>query len=62
MSRKAAVIAFELVDESAESSNSAIVADLLKWFNEEVLPAPWVKKVRVVSVQKSEAEQRNVVG
>jgi hypothetical protein len=62
MSKKAAVITLELVDESVGSSNSAIAADLLRWFNEEVLPAPWVKKVRVVSVQRSEAEQRNVVG
>ncbi|MBT0159102.1 hypothetical protein G4O51_03870 [Candidatus Bathyarchaeota archaeon A05DMB-2] len=62
MSRKAAVITFELVDESVGSSNRVIADDLLKWFNEEALPAPWVKKVRVVSVQRSKVEQRNVVG
>jgi hypothetical protein len=63
VSRKAAVITVELVDESLCSGNGAIAADLLKWFNEEALPAPWVKRVKVVSVRWfSEAEQRDVVG
>jgi hypothetical protein len=54
VSRKAAVITVELVDESV---GSAIADDLIRWFNDTVLPAPWVKRVRLVSVQQfSDAE------
>jgi len=60
VSRKAAVITVELVEESvgsANSANRAIADDLIRWFNDTVLPAPWVKRVRLVSVQRfSDAE------
>jgi hypothetical protein len=52
MPGKAAVITVELIDESLCSSNRMIAADLFRWFNEEALPAPWVKKVKVVSVKE----------
>jgi hypothetical protein len=48
---KKAVIILELVEESVQSSNSAIAEDLLRWFREEALPAPWVKEVKTVVVQ-----------
>jgi hypothetical protein len=48
---KKAVIILELVDESVTSSNRTIAEELLKWFKEEALPAPWVKEVKSVAVQ-----------
>jgi hypothetical protein len=52
MTKKKAVITVELVDESIANSNEAIAEDLLKWFREEVVPAPWVKEVKTVVVQE----------
>jgi len=51
MMGKKAVITVELVDESVLSSNSAIAEELLSWFREEALPAPWVKEVKKIVVQ-----------
>jgi len=51
MTKKKAVITVELVDESLANSNEAIAEDLLKWFQEEAVPAPWVKNVKTVVVQ-----------
>ena len=51
MTRKKAVITVELVDESLENSNDAIAEELLKWFRDEAVPAPWVKDVKKVVVQ-----------
>ena len=48
---KKAVILVELVDESVGTSNLTIREDLLKWFREEAVPAPWVKEVRTITVQ-----------
>ncbi len=52
MRRKKAVITLDLVDESAATSNSTIAEEMLKWFRDEAVPAPWVKEVRSVVVQK----------
>jgi hypothetical protein len=48
---KKAIITLELVDESVENSNGAIAEELLKWFKEEAVPAPWVKEIKKVVVQ-----------
>ncbi len=48
---KKAVVIVGLVDESATSSNSAIAEEILHWFTDETLPAPWVKKVTTIRVQ-----------
>ena len=48
---KRAIITLELVDESVENSNSAIAEELLEWFKEEAVPAPWVKEIKKVVVQ-----------
>jgi len=48
---KTAIITVELVDESVENSNSAIAEELLKWFKEEAVPAPWVKEIKNVAVR-----------
>ena len=48
---KKAIITFELVDESVENPNSAIAEELLKWFRDEAVPAPWVKEIRNVAVR-----------
>jgi hypothetical protein len=53
MMGKKAIITVELVDESVASSNSAIAEELLRWFREEALPAPWVKEVKKIVVQES---------
>jgi hypothetical protein len=48
---KIAVITVDLVDESITASNSAIAGEILKWFKEEAVPAPWVKEVKTVVVR-----------
>jgi len=48
---KKAIITLELVDESVEHSNGAIAEEMLKWFKEEAVPAPWVKEIKKVVVQ-----------
>ena len=48
---KKAIISVELVDESVETSNSAIMEEMLEWFRDEAVPAPWVKDVKKVVVQ-----------
>jgi hypothetical protein len=50
---KMAIITFELVDESAENPNSAIAEELLNYFRDEAVPAPWVKGVKKVDIQES---------
>jgi hypothetical protein len=50
---KKAIITFELVDESVENSNSAIAEELLKWFRDEAVPAPWVKEIKKVDVKEA---------
>ena len=47
---KKAVITVELVDESQETSNSTIRAELFKWLTEE-MPAPWIKEVKMIVVK-----------
>jgi hypothetical protein len=48
---KKAVITVELVDASVTSSNSAIAEEMLQWFKDQALPAPWVKEVKTIIVQ-----------
>jgi len=48
---KKAIITLELVDESVKNSNGAIAEEMLKWFKEEAVPAPWVKEIKKVVVQ-----------
>ncbi len=48
---KKAVITVELVDASVTSSNSAIAEEMLQWFKDQALPAPWVKEVKTIVVQ-----------
>ena len=48
---KRAIITHELVDENVATSNSAIAEELLKWFKEEAMPAPWVKEIKKVVVE-----------
>jgi hypothetical protein len=50
---KMAIITFELVDEGAENPNSVIAEELLKWFMDEALPAPWVKEIKKVDIQEA---------
>jgi hypothetical protein len=52
MKRKRAVITVELVDESVGTKNDSIAEDLLNWFREDSVPAPWVKDVKIVVVQE----------
>ncbi|MEX2739413.1 MAG: hypothetical protein Q6356_010150 [Candidatus Wukongarchaeota archaeon] len=52
MTKKKAVITVELAKESLATLNKAIAQDLLKWFQDEAVPAPWVKDVKKVVVQE----------
>jgi hypothetical protein len=48
---KMAVVTVELVTESAGISNGVIAEEMLEWFRDEVVSAPWVKDVKKVVVQ-----------
>lgn len=48
---KVALVTFELVDASVGVSSGAVAEELLRWFRDEVVPAPWVKEVKRVVVQ-----------
>jgi hypothetical protein len=48
---KKAIITVELVDESVGHPNSAIAEELLRWFREETLPAPWIKEIKKIVMQ-----------
>jgi hypothetical protein len=48
---KKAIITVELVDESLGYSNNAIAEELLRWFTEEAMPAPWVKEIKKIVLQ-----------
>lgn len=52
MKRKKATIIVELVDESVAVSNSTIAEEMLTWLRDEAVPAPWIKEVKRVVVQK----------
>ena len=49
MAKKALIIT-ELLEECSEISNSEIAEEMLRWFREEALSAPWVKKFSSVEV------------
>lgn len=49
---KMAIITVELVDESVVTSINAIREEMLCFFRDEALPAPWVKEVKKVVVQE----------
>jgi len=53
MTRKEAFITVELVDESFTTSNNAIAEEMLLWLRNEAVPAPWIKEVKKVLVQRS---------
>jgi hypothetical protein len=48
---KVAVVTVELVDASITESNDAIAEELVDWFKNEAVPAPWVKEVKKVVVE-----------
>ena len=48
---KKALIIIELLDECGEISNWEVADDMLRWFREEAVGAPWVKKFSCVEVQ-----------
>ena len=48
---KKAIIITELLEECDGISNSEIAAEMLRWFREEAVPAPWVKEVHRVEVR-----------
>jgi hypothetical protein len=47
---KRAVVTVELVDESVMCSNSAIAEEMLQWFKDQTVPAPWIKEVKAIKV------------
>jgi hypothetical protein len=48
---KKAVIVAELLEECDLVQNGEISAEILRWFREEAVPAPWVKEVTCVDVR-----------
>ncbi len=50
LGKKALIIA-ELLEESDGISNGEVAEEMLRWFREEALAAPWVKKISCVEVR-----------
>ena len=50
LAKKALIIA-ELLEECNEISNGEVAEEILRWFREEALAAPWVKKFSCVEVR-----------
>ena len=50
MGKKAVIIA-ELLEECNGLSNGEVAEEMLRWFREEALAAPWVKKFSCVEVR-----------
>jgi hypothetical protein len=50
---KKVIITAELVDESLTCANSTINEDLVKWFRDESVPAPWIKEIKTIVVKRS---------
>jgi len=53
MKVKRAIITVELVDESRENPNGKIVQEMIKWFREDAISAPWIKEIKKVVVQEA---------
>lgn len=52
MKRMLAIITFELVDESVSEEADAIRKELQKWFEEDYVLIPWIKRVESVVVKE----------
>jgi hypothetical protein len=52
MKKKRAVVILELVDESLEQENDLIAQELLAWFKEDAVSAPWIKDVKAVQIEE----------
>ncbi|MCX8153259.1 MAG: hypothetical protein N3E52_02365 [Candidatus Bathyarchaeota archaeon] len=50
MSYEKTAVITELVAESTPVSNATIAEEMLAWFRDEFVPAPWVKEVKRVVV------------
>jgi len=50
---KKAIITVELVDESRENANGKIAREIAKWFRDDAISAPWIKKITKVVVQNA---------
>ncbi len=54
MTRKRALVIFELVDESLDESNDHIAEELLAWFKNDAVSVPWVRDVKAVQITEEE--------
>ena len=50
--RKNAIVILELVDESLGQRNDLIAQELLAWFKEDAVSAPWIKDVKSVQIEE----------
>jgi len=50
--RKRAIVILELVDESLGQRNDLIAQELLAWFKEDAVSAPWIKDVKSVQIEE----------
>jgi hypothetical protein len=51
MKVKKAVITVELVSESLLEPDKKIVQELMEWFREDAVSAPWIKDVKSITVR-----------
>jgi len=51
MKKKKAIITIELIDESIEEADEKIARELLNWFHEDVISAPWVRDVKDITIK-----------
>ena len=50
--RKRAIVILELVDESLGQGNDLIAQELLAWFKEDAVSAPWIREVTAVKIEE----------
>jgi hypothetical protein len=50
--KKRAIVILELVDESLAQRNDLVAQELLAWFKEDAVSAPWVRDVKAVKIEE----------
>ncbi|HVO86102.1 MAG TPA: hypothetical protein VMT06_03155 [Candidatus Eisenbacteria bacterium] len=50
--KKRAIVILELIDESLGQRNDLIAQELLAWFKEDAVSAPWIRDVKAVQIEE----------
>lgn len=52
MRKKRAIVILELIDESLVERNDLLAQELLAWFKEDAVSAPWIRDVKAVQIEE----------